>query len=627
MHPQIQIFIFEIRAYPLFIVLALATAVIGPSYLAKRSGLSARRAFGVFLAMAISGLIGARALHVFANLSEYLSHPGLIANFSLQGQSLFGGILFALVAGILASRRFRLDIWHLGDLCAPFLGLALVLARIGCLLNGCCYGVETSQPWGLRFPILSEAHRRQLSEDISGLFSVQAVHPTQIYEMLAGLLIALFSAKLINKKAPRGTAILFAGLSYSLFRLAIQPLRASSLAQSAPAGLYPAIYAGFAIACLTLLAINRKKTAFEKISDYDYILPERLIAQAPAEKRDHSRLLILDKKSGAIAHKRFFDLPDYLRAGDVLVVNDSRVFPARLIGKKVTGGEMEIFLLRFLQAESDSGFARYSCLVGGRRPKQGLKIFFAENLEAELIKDNQDGTWEAIFNAAQNDLSAVAEKIGQTPLPPYIRASVFPGAEDKERYQTVYADKAKSGSVAAPTAGLHFTPELIEKIKSKGIIVLSVTLHVGLGTFAPVKTDNISEHKMHSEWVMIKKETIQKIAEAKAEGRRVIAVGTTAARSLEAAFGKHPEYTGDKNIKAGAICDYQDWVDIFIRPGYRFKAVDALITNFHLPKSTLLMLVSALAGRGNVLRAYEEAIKSNYRFFSYGDAMLVAEVD
>lgn len=369
-----------------------------------------------------------------------------------------------------------------------------------------------------------------------------------------------------------------------------------------------------------------------KLSDFDYKLPPELIAQAPLEPRDHSRLLVLDQASGAIEHKRFFDIVDFLNKGDVLVLNNSKVFPARLIGqRKESGGKLEIFLLRSMLRSKEEGphpfpplqtrgggakegnRCRWQCLVGGRRARPGLKIVFAGNLEAELIKDNQDQTWEAEFNMGFKEMMEVVNNIGAVPLPPYVHPeNRKQKTDDRNSYQTVYADKDKVGSVAAPTAGFHFTPELLSKIKAKGIKIEHVTLHVGLGTFAPVKTGDITRHKMHSEWAEIEEPAIQAIISAKQEKRRVIAVGTTSCRVLEAFF----PVTESPGKRTG-------WVDIFIYPGYRFKAVDALITNFHLPKSTLLMLVSALAGPENIRQAYAEAISQKYRFFSYGDAMFI----
>jgi S-adenosylmethionine:tRNA ribosyltransferase-isomerase len=353
-----------------------------------------------------------------------------------------------------------------------------------------------------------------------------------------------------------------------------------------------------------------------KLEDFDYNLPRELIAQEPVSPRDSSRLLVLDKKTGEIKHKNFFDIVDYLNPGDVLVMNNSKVFPARLLGKKAdTGGKMEVFLHRHETGKE------WQCLLGGRGAKVGLLIDFPQGVNCEVVKNNEDGTWQVKFNLAKNELLKKCEKIGLMPLPPYIKRIENKESRiknDNVNYQTVYSDKKKVGSVAAPTAGLHFTPALLKKIKAKGIKIEYVTLHVGLGTFAPVKVDNVKKHKMHAEWVEIKKSSLEKIIQAKKKGSRVITVGTTSTRSLEAAF---------ENIKISdsvlEIKPFRGWVDIFIYPGYNFKVVDALITNFHLPKSTLLMLVSALAGKKNIDKAYQEAVQNKYRFFSYGDAMFI----
>lgn len=342
------------------------------------------------------------------------------------------------------------------------------------------------------------------------------------------------------------------------------------------------------------------------LSDFNYNLPPELIAQAPAKPRDHSRLLVLDKESGIISHEHFFDLPEYLKAGDVLVINDSKVFPARLIGQaEISGGRREVFLHHQLEKNI------WECLVKGKA-KPGLKIKFAGGLEASLVRDKNDGTWEVNFNQGGAKFIKTVEQIGQVPLPPYIKRDKQM-ARDRSSYQTIYADEKKRGSVAAPTAGLHFTPALINKIKKAGVEVLAVTLHVGLGTFAAVKTEDVRQHEMHGELVEIRLRVQKRLMKAKSEGRRVIAVGTTSCRTLE---------TWGKSHKLGQE-DFQAWTKIFIYPPYKFKVVDALITNFHLPKSSLLMLVSALAGKSNIDKAYREAIKQKYRFFSYGDAMFI----
>ena len=346
-----------------------------------------------------------------------------------------------------------------------------------------------------------------------------------------------------------------------------------------------------------------------KVSDFDYHLPLELIAQKPIRPRDHSRLLLLNKKNGAMQHRHFADIIDYLQPSDLLVLNNSKVFPARLIGSKAeTGGAVEIFLHKKIGADC------WECLAGGR-VREGLIINFARRLKAEIIKNNNDGTWQVKFNQSGAKFWQTIDKIGLVPLPPYIKRNKKT-ASDKNNYQTVFADSHKIGSVAAPTAGLHFTRNLLKKIKSRGVKIVYVTLHVGLGTFAPVKAEKISEHKMHSEFVEIKSQVIREILKIKKTGGRVIAVGTTSCRTLESLDWAELA----KEIKPQT---QSFWTDIFIYPGYRFQAVDALITNFHLPKSTLLMLVSALAGKRGIDRAYQEAVKQKYRFFSYGDAMFI----
>lgn len=339
------------------------------------------------------------------------------------------------------------------------------------------------------------------------------------------------------------------------------------------------------------------------VKDFDYELPSELIAQEPAKPRDHSRLLLLDKQTGKIRHDYFYNLVDYLKKGDILVLNNSKVFPARLIGhKRETGGEIEVFL------HHKNGADIWECLVGGRA-KEGLVIEFPSNLQATLLKNNLDGTWQVKFNLGGTKFWSVIDKIGIVPLPPYIKRENSEKS-DKNDYQTVFASGRKIGSVAAPTAGLHFTSALLKKIKEKGVKIEYVTLHVGMGTFLPVKTDNIREHKMHSEFVEIDLKTVRSISRAKKNGARIIAVGTTSCRTLESADFNRLE-------------SQSFWTDIFIYPGYNFKIVDALVTNFHLPKSTLLMLISALAGKQNVDFAYREAVRQKYRFFSYGDAMFI----
>lgn len=338
-----------------------------------------------------------------------------------------------------------------------------------------------------------------------------------------------------------------------------------------------------------------------KTSDFYYDLPEELIAQTPLEKRDSSRLLHLDKQSGAVEHKHFFELLDYLREGDCLVLNDSRVLPARLIGNRESGGAVEVVLLR------DLGEGNWECLTRpGKKTKPGTRLLFGNGeLSAEVTQSCEGGNKLLHFNY-EGIFLEVLERLGKMPLPPYIKAEL----EDKERYQTVYSREV--GSAAAPTAGLHFTRELLQSIADKGVNICYVTLHVGLGTFRPVKSDNVEQHEMHSEFCIIPEETAKTVTETKRRGARVIAVGTTSCRTLESfarADGTLPAASG--------------WTDIFIYPGYKFKCIDALITNFHLPESTLVMLVSALAGRENILNAYAVAVRERYRFFSFGDAMLI----
>lgn len=340
-----------------------------------------------------------------------------------------------------------------------------------------------------------------------------------------------------------------------------------------------------------------------KKSDFFYELPEELIAQVPSAERDGSSLMVLDKHTGEYRFGVFRDILDELREGDLLVMNDSRVLPARLIGTRTGGGAAEILLLR----ERDGGM--WECLVRpGRRLRVGARVSFGEEMTAEIVEVLDDGNRLVRFEYDGIFLE-VLERLGRMPLPPYIKAEL----SDPERYQTVYSKHL--GSAAAPTAGLHFTPELLEKIREKGVEERFVTLHVGLGTFRPVSEDEIEEHPMHSEFCILPEDTAAAVTAAKREGRRVIAVGTTSCRVLES-FAKY-----DGSMEAGSR-----WTDIFIYPGYRFKAIDALITNFHLPESTLIMLVSALAGRENILNAYKAAVERKMRFFSFGDAMFISDM-
>ena len=342
-----------------------------------------------------------------------------------------------------------------------------------------------------------------------------------------------------------------------------------------------------------------------KTSDFDFDLPEELIAQTPLERRDASRLLVMDKTTGELEHRHFYELPQFLRKGDCLVLNNSRVLPARLIGQRLPGGgACEVLLL------TEKGDGVWECLVRpGRRLKPGAKMTFGEGkLTATVEQELSDGNRLVKFHY-EGIFLEVLEELGSMPLPPYIREKL----EDKERYQTVYSKI--NGSAAAPTAGLHFTPELLQQIQDMGVKLCYVTLHVGLGTFRPVKAEDILEHEMHSEYCMISEEAAQTINETKRQGGRVICVGTTSCRTIES----FAHEDGTMEATSG-------WTNIFIYPGYRFKVLDGLITNFHLPQSTLIMLVSALAGREHVLHAYEEAVKEKYRFFSFGDAMLMADV-
>ncbi len=338
-----------------------------------------------------------------------------------------------------------------------------------------------------------------------------------------------------------------------------------------------------------------------KTHDFYYDLPKERIAQTPVEPRDHSRLLVMDRFTGEMEHRHFYDIVDYLRPGDLLVINDSRVLPARLYGyKEDTGAHMELLLLE--QKEN----MVWECLAKpGKKAKPGVKLIFGDGLlTGEVVEVKEDGNRMVKFTCDGNFYS-VLDQIGQMPLPPYITAKL----QDKERYQTVYSKEL--GSAAAPTAGLHFTPDLMDKIRAMGVDFASVTLHVGLGTFRPVKAQEVAEHKMHSEHCLLPKETAEKILKTKANGGRVIAVGTTSCRTLESVA----TFTGQ-------IQPWEGYTDIFIYPGYEFKVLDGLITNFHLPESTLIMLVSAFAGREHILHAYEEAVKLEYRFFSFGDACL-----
>ena len=339
-----------------------------------------------------------------------------------------------------------------------------------------------------------------------------------------------------------------------------------------------------------------------KTDDFDFELPEELIAQEPILKRDSSRLMVVDKKTGSISHHVFTDIVDLLNKGDVLVLNDTKVIPARLFGiKENTNAHIEVLLLNNIENNI------WSCLVKpAKRVKEGTIISFGDGLlKAKCLKVDDEGIRKIEFKY-DGIFMEILDKLGTMPLPPYIKTKL----KDKDRYQTVYAKNI--GSAAAPTAGLHFTNELLEKIKNKGIIICYVTLHVGLGTFRPVKVEDVSKHKMHSEYYEMNEETANILNKAKEEGRRIISVGTTSVRVLETVMNKYNYF-----------CKCSGWTDIFIYPGYKFKAIDNLITNFHLPKSTLIMLVSALASREIILNAYNEAVKEKYRFFSFGDSMFI----
>ena len=338
-----------------------------------------------------------------------------------------------------------------------------------------------------------------------------------------------------------------------------------------------------------------------KKSDFYFELPEELIAQTPLERRDSSRMLHLDKQTGAVEHRHFYDLPDYLQEGDCLVLNDTRVLPARLLGTRESGGAVELVLLR------DLGGGRWECLSRpGRKTKPGTRLLFGNGELKATVEAVAAGGNRIIQFFYQGIFLEILERLGKMPLPPYIKEEL----QDAERYQTVYS--REPGSAAAPTAGLHFTPELLDQIRSMGVRVCTVTLHVGLGTFRPVKEEEIENHEMHAEYCIIPQETADLVNDTKWNGGRIIAVGTTSCRTLES-FSQND----------GMLKEASGWTDIFIYPGYRFKCIDALITNFHLPESTLIMLVSALAGRESILNAYRIAVEEHYRFFSFGDSMLI----
>ncbi len=338
-----------------------------------------------------------------------------------------------------------------------------------------------------------------------------------------------------------------------------------------------------------------------KTNDFDYYLPEELIAQTPIKERDHSNLLILDKETGDIIHEKFNNIINYLEKGDTLVINNTKVLPARLIGEKEeTNAVIEVLMLKEIKENT------WECLCKpAKRVKIGTIINFGSLLKLECVEIKDEGIRVFKFNY-EGILYEVLDKLGEMPLPPYIHEKL----KDKDRYQTVYAKK--EGSAAAPTAGLHFTKELINKLKEKGINIEEITLHVGLGTFRPVSVEDVTNHKMHSEYYEMDKETANRLNIAKKENRRIIAVGTTSTRTLETIMNLYGEFR-----------ECSGWTDIFIYPGYEFKAIDALITNFHLPKSTLIMLVSAFAGKEKIMNSYKQAVDNNYRFFSFGDSMFI----
>ena len=338
-----------------------------------------------------------------------------------------------------------------------------------------------------------------------------------------------------------------------------------------------------------------------KTHDFYYDLPEELIAQTPLEKRDTSRLMVLDRISGKESHRHFYDILEYLQPGDCLVMNDSRVLPARLLGHRPTGGAVEVLLLR------DLGDKKWECLCKpGRKMQVGSEVLFGNGELSAIVTEVKDDGNRIVEFRYEGIFLEVLERLGKMPLPPYIKAEL----QDQERYQTVYSREV--GSAAAPTAGLHFTNELLEKIREMGVKTAFVTLHVGLGTFRPVKAEEITEHHMHSELCMLSKETAEILNQTKQEGGRIICVGTTSCRTLESLVNDDGSFEAKSK-----------WTEIFIYPGYQFKAMQGLITNFHLPESTLVMLVSAFAGRENVLAAYNEAVGERYRFFSFGDAMCI----
>ncbi len=348
------------------------------------------------------------------------------------------------------------------------------------------------------------------------------------------------------------------------------------------------------------------------INDYDYKLPEDLIAQEPVAERDQSRLLAMDRHSGHLTHQVFRELDDLLTPSDILVINNTRVVPGRLVGKKETGGRVEVLIMNYAAGmQSASHWKQFDCMIKASKPtRAGTRLYFSDNVEATVMGRIDDYIHRLSF-AYTGEFTAILERIGKTPLPPYIkRDGRQPLTKDRSAYQTIYASQA--GAIAAPTAGFHFTDSLMARLKDRGIRVAKLTLHVGYGTFLPLRVNDIRSHRMHSEWFNIPKKTASIITQAKMDGGRIVAVGTTAVRTLE--------YAADE---FGYVQPNSGECDLYIYPGYQFRVVDAMITNFHLPKSTLLMLVSAFAGRETILAAYQAAIQERYRFYSYGDAMLI----
>ncbi len=348
------------------------------------------------------------------------------------------------------------------------------------------------------------------------------------------------------------------------------------------------------------------------LADYDFELPSRLVAQEPSPIRDQSRLFVLGRGSGETAHRSFYTIVEYLHSGDVLVINDTRVIPAKLTGHKASGGRVECLVLNYPDITVEKSYTSPCLLKGSRKPRVGDRITFGEWGSGEILPPSPNGTAQMLFRFP-GSFEAFLHRAGQPPLPPYIRRKEEAAESrnwDRERYQTVYAERP--GAVAAPTAGLHFSTELLTRIEAKGVIITPVTLHVGYGTFASIKTDDPTQHRMHAEFYHVPPETARVIQEQKRKGKRVFATGTTSLRVLE--------YVASSQ---GNLVAAQGECDLFITPGYDFKIVDALITNFHLPRTTLILLVAAFAGRENILRAYREAIEQQYRFYSYGDAMLI----